>query len=221
MYPDNVQPADLYPAFRWERLIALGELAWEARTYVSTHAVPADSVCGIGLRGWEHTKHAIIKAAAKEHADWLSVTDSGAKFRFKADMMPIRFCRGDHDEPLPKKYAFADPVEQEQIELAFGAVNHPTTEGFFRLLIDADKQGTPLGIYLVLANLDGGVRISWRIPRASAQSGATPIVIPQTPITLGPLKVRTVAEIEEEKKRLAEEAEQKAKTDKNSKERGA
>ncbi|MCC6774561.1 MAG: hypothetical protein IT360_25520 [Gemmatimonadaceae bacterium] len=176
--------------------------------WVAKEARPdlGDSLCCIGLRAWDHAKFAVQKAAVTEYADWLSITDGSAHFVFKLDMMPIRFCRGDSEKPLPPKYAVADVRERAQTELAFSSTGHPTVEGVFRFVVEADALGAPLGVVLVHANLQGETMMAWRIPREEDGRGVAPIVVPQSPIELPALELQTVDEAEAaERERLERE----------------
>jgi hypothetical protein len=174
--------------------------------WVAEDAKPerGDGVCGIGFRAWEQTKFAVQKAAAKEYVEWLSILDGSAHFTFQLDLMPIRFCRGDSEEPLPASYAVADVKEIAQVEMAFGASGQPATEGIFRLLVQADKQGRPLGVYLVHANLDGATLMTWQIPTTADGTGIAPIVVPQTPVVLPALELLSVEEAEAAERERAE-----------------
>src|SRR5687768_9407720 len=113
------QPSDLYPGLTWDRLIVLCRLIWDSRIWVAENATPerGDSRCGVGFRAWEHGKHAVTVAAVKERADWLSVVDQGPRFIFQIAGMPVRFCKGDTDKPvpMPENYSFANQLERDHI----------------------------------------------------------------------------------------------------------
>jgi len=223
--PQPTQPSDIYSAFTWPRLITLAKILFETRKWVADDAKPerGDGVCGIGYRAWEQTKFAVQKAAAKELIEWLSILDGSAHFIFQLDMMPIRFCRGDSERPLPVGYAIVDGKERAQIELAFDTSGQRPVEGIFRLLVQANREGQPLGVYLVHASLEGETLMTWQIPVADDGTGVAPIVVPTTPVVLPALEVQSVEEAEaSERKRAEREAAEKRKAERDSNnERGA
>lgn len=220
--PSPKQPSDLYPAFTWSRLIALAKIMFDAREWVANDAKwhMGDSRCGVGFRAWEHTKFAVTKAAANEYAEWLSITDGSSVFKFKLNMMPIRFFRGDSEDALPPKYAFADVTECADTDLAFEEAGQVPVKGVFRFVIQADPKGFPLGVSLVHA-VDGIPTMIWAIPRSEDGTGVAPVVVPQTPIILGPLTVESVEEAERKEREEREEAERAKAGRDTSNEKGA
>lgn len=201
-----MQPSDLYAPLTWDRLSTLARLLWDVRLWVANDAKPerGDRACGIGLRCWEQGVYAVALAAKEKYSDWLSVSDDTPHFVFKVASMPIRFCRGDTDEPLPKNYSYPTDMEREEIELALGK----TFTGFLRIVVEADGNGFPKAVHLAVVREGGHVTMSWQIPVVGgATAGETvPIVTPRLPIELPPLTVRSVAEVEAEKVAQAEAA---------------
>jgi hypothetical protein len=191
-----LQPSDIYPSFTWERLSTLAALMFTTRKWVAEQAAPerGDGLCSIGFRAWEQTKFAVTKAAAVEHKEWLSVSEVGAHFTFKLRLMPIRFLRGDSEKPLPANYALPSESERAAIAHALDESGQPKIVGVFRLLIQADNTGSPLGVYLVLANEAGETMLTWKIPTKVESNAATPIVVPQTPVILPGLELQSVEE---------------------------
>jgi hypothetical protein len=214
MPTNSLQPSDVYPALTWERLIGLRQIVFDTRKWVAGDAKPdrGDTKCGVGFRAWEQTKFGIAMAAMGEFRSWLSIADKGANFTFKIDLMPIRFCRGDCEEPLPPIYAIPSSAERDQFGLALSSAGRPVVDGSFRLLIQADGSGYPLAVYLALAT-DGVIVMAWKIPSADELGGSAPIVVPQQPVGLPPLAVMTVSEaaVIEETERVQKEKEAKEK----------
>lgn len=206
------QPSDVYKAFTWPRLIALAKILFDTREWVANDARPdrGDGLCGIGFRAWEQSKFFVSKAAATELSDWLSIADAGSEFKFRLDMMPIRFCRGDSEQPLPPNYATADARERAETELAFDLCGQPAFNGVFRFLVEADRRGAPLAVYLVQANEQGETVRMWRIPREGDAGGVAPIVVPQTPVVLPALTVETLEEAAERERIEREQADKAA-----------
>lgn len=194
-----LQPSDLYAPLTWDRLIILAKLLWDVRLWVANDAKPerGDRACGIGLRCWEQGTYAVTLAAKDLYSDWLSMEDKSAHFVFKIASMPIRFCRGDTDDLLPENYSYPTHVERAEIELALGK----SYDGFFRIVVEADGKGFPKGVHLALAREGGQVTMSWQIPidDRGTDTGTVALVTPRLPITLPPLIVRSVAEVEAEK----------------------
>jgi hypothetical protein len=190
-----LQPSDIYPAFSWPRLTVLGRILFDARKHVADQAEfeRGDTLCSVGLRAWEQTKHAITVAAAYEYREWLSVSEPGSHFVFKLEMMPIRFLRADAEQPLPPNYAFADINELAAAELALGDSGQ-SVNGIFRVICEADNHGQPLGVHLLHADLQGKTIMTWQIPLTEIDTGIAPMVVPRTPIVLPELMVESEEE---------------------------
>jgi hypothetical protein len=202
------EPSDLYPGLTWPRLGLVSKVLWDARFWVAENAAPdrGDSACGIGFRAWEHGVHAVSKAALHHYADWLSIAGSGPVFVFKIGGMPIRFCRGDTEAPLPDNYSFADPMERTLQELALGQ----SFNGLLRIIVEANKRGFPLGVHLAHALQGGYIMRAWKLPIGDEGTGTLSFSRPKDPVDLPQIVVKTRAEIEAEAAK-AKEADAKAK----------
>ncbi len=205
--PTDLQPADYVAAFTWDRLIAIATLLFNTRQRVAEDAKPelGDTRTGIGFRAWEQSKFAITKAAANDLADWLSISDEGPRFVFLLGMMPIRFYRGDSDEPVPENYADPSAEEMEQIEIALVSNAGVHFAGYYRMIVKANVVGFPQTTYLVGIDFDNRIRLAWEIPLDAAAT--TPIIVPLSPVPLPPLNVFTVAEVDDAEKEARERAE--------------
>jgi hypothetical protein len=214
-----VQPSDIYRAFTWPHLIVIAKILTDARRWVAADAKPemGDIAVVIGLRAWAHSYFAVVKAAAKEYRDWLSVTDGSSHFTFKLEMMPIRFCRADSEKLLPESYRTPDTKEREQIEIAFTESGQDAVEGIFRFVVEADKAGYPLGVYLVHANLLGETVTTWRVPVAEDGTGVAPIVVGQKPVILPEIEVLS-EEDAAERDRIARDKAERAQAEKEKRE---
>lgn len=222
MPTSNLQPADYVPAFTWVRLIAVAKLLFQTRVWVAEQATPERGDKGnlIGLRAWMHGKHAIAVAAANELGAWLSIVDDGAKFIFAVGGAPIRFYRGDSDEPVPENYGDPEEVEREQLDLFFAA-NAPgiAFDGYYRMIVVADRSGFPTAVFLAgIAFADNMIRMAWEIPLDADASGLTPITVPQTPVPLPPLTVLTLAEQADAAREEAEREEREREAQKRTEE---
>src|ERR1043166_5490740 len=98
-------PSDLRPEFTWDRIIIIGQIAFDRARHVARGKESDDSNCCTGLKRFDHIRAAILRAAIKEHSVWLSVPEQGVKYTGAMDMVPFRVLRGDPDEPIPEKYA--------------------------------------------------------------------------------------------------------------------
>lgn len=188
-------PTDLSPAFTWDRLKAVGQIAFDAAKWVAERAVPNDSACCTGLRRWDHIRSEITTAAAYKYPEWLSVPDRYKQFTFAINSTPVRFFRGDDDDPVPLKYAAPSLFESATAETAF----------LYRLIIVVDGSGAfPVEVQFAAVNDSGEIAHSWTIPIDSsgeASGGVSapvaPIVAPKAPVPLPPLVIQSVAEAEE------------------------
>lgn len=208
-----IQPSDLYPALTWENLIALRTIFWETRRWVADDAKPerGDDRTAVGYRAWAHARFEVTKAAINRYSEWLSVKHGGAYFVFKVKMLPVRFCRADAEEALPPKYRYAAADEAGDVQQATEREGTQPIDGIFRIVTEANSTGHPVGVYLVFADPTGETKYAWKIPESLADDGTSPIVVPTAPITLGPLTVKSNAEVEAEREEAAQKnAEAKA-----------
>jgi hypothetical protein len=195
MHTPPKDPSDLSPAFTWDHLKAVGQIAFDAARWVAEHVVPNDSACCTGLRRWDHIRSEITKAAAYKYPEWLSVPEPGALFTFAMSSRPVRFFRGDDEDPVPVKYANPTLFETVQTE----------TEFIYRYIIVVDGSSVfPTAVLFAALNNAGEIAYSWTIlinTSGEASGGASapvaPIVAPKAPVALPPLVIQSVAEADE------------------------
>lgn len=195
------EPSDLSPAFPWDHLKVVAQIAFDAAKRVAELAVPNDSACCTGLRRWDHIRADITRAAAYKYPEWLSIVDPGALFEFAMSSRPVRFFRGDEEEPVPEKYASPTLFESAQLESEF----------IYRFIILVDVfTKFPVGVVFAALNDAGEIEYSWPVP-SNATGGVSvpvaPIVAPKAPVALPPLVIQSVTEADEEERANAAQKE--------------
>ncbi|MGH7481464.1 MAG: hypothetical protein ACRELV_04870 [Longimicrobiales bacterium] len=166
--PSGLLPWEIHPALTEARLVKVGRLAWAARQSAAEDAKweMGDYLWDIGCKAYVRTKHAIAMASKGDLADYLSfeLDTLFGRFVFKIGGVPIRFYRGDPEETAPQKYAYATPRELLSLQLAFDVTDTPTPDAYFRLVVETDKKGFPIGSTLVQVDDQGKIQNPWPIP---------------------------------------------------------
>lgn len=162
-----MEPWQIVPAFTAERLRILAELLVTVRrTALGGHAPSeGDTNWGLGCRVYERTCHAIQEACKRHH--WLTVLEQPLHFVFQVDGVPLRFGRGDPDEPNPRLLR-RKPNEEIAQQRAFESLtNDPTIfEWRWRLIVETEEDTLEASsVFLVQASSDGSVGNQWEIAR--------------------------------------------------------
>lgn len=118
---------------------------------------PENTPWGAGCLAYDRTRYAIVKQSAIE--PWLRIVDSGMCFVFSIGVVPVRFYRGEPDEPTERtlaqnfpelaqmKFAFPKQVEDERL--------------LWRFAVETQVDGTVANIAFVGVDPDGDVVCRW------------------------------------------------------------
>ena len=161
-------PWDLHPALTEERLAAAARLLIRGRADALAHADPwmGDDAWSIGCRAYAFSKHQLARAAEGGRYPWLGILDETHHFVFLVDGVPVRFFRGDADDP-GKRTLRQQESEAEQLALALGGDG---AEGLmFRLAVETGDRGeVKRVVFLALRGEEGRVECFWPVPLGDA-----------------------------------------------------
>ena len=118
------EPWEIAPPLTEERLAFIAYLLAKTRhmAVLSHEPSKGDSNWGLGCRVYERSCRAIEKAA--EERDWLAVLEPQLHFVFLVGGLPLRFGRGDHEDPNPRLLK-RRPSEERAQQLAFEHLDYP------------------------------------------------------------------------------------------------
>ncbi len=169
-------PWEHHAALARDRLITVGKLIERGRN----HALDRfDSSVGctpwtVGCEAFAFQKFEIEAAAIEE--EWLDVLDSSMQFVFSIGGVPVRFYRGEPDDPTARtlKQSFS---ELRQLSL-FGAdeLVTLTAEPAYRFAIETDVDGALTAITFVVLAGETPV-LTWQVPLDEAVTKISPLWI--------------------------------------------
>jgi hypothetical protein len=167
--PPRRFPWNLHPALTEERLAACARLLARGRADALALADPwaGDDAWSIGCRAYSFSRHQLRRAAEAGRYAWLGVLDGTHHFVFLIEGVPVRFYRGDADEPT-RRTLRQQEVEAEQLALAFGREDGATGL-MFRLAVETDAEGAVSRVvFLALRGEAGRVECFWPVPLGDA-----------------------------------------------------
>lgn len=157
---------DLHEGLTPERLGIVAQLIRDARSSCVELFDPdnGDTPWDFGCRAYSRSCHRI--KAVSVFYDWLEVVeDAGTKFSFAIDGVPLRFYRGEPDEP-PERTLRRRYPEVEALQLAFSFMKDFGPEQMLRLAIETDHEGGLERITLVQVDKKGSLYGRYEIPFA-------------------------------------------------------
>lgn len=94
-------PWEFHPDLTPDRLIEIADVLRNARDGVlELHDEEhGDDSWSLGCRAYAWSRNQIVTAADEGRFDWLTIDDRGIRFIFRIGLVPIRFFRGEADEP--------------------------------------------------------------------------------------------------------------------------
>ncbi len=157
-------PWELHPSLTEERLTAAARLLARGRSdaIASADYWAGDDAWSIGCRAYAFSKHQLARAAESGRYAWLGVLDETHHFVFLIEGVPVRFYRGDAEDPS-KRTLRQQENEAEQLALALGSDG---SEGLmFRFAVETELDGTVKRIvFLALRGEAGRVECFWPAP---------------------------------------------------------
>ena len=168
-------PWDLHPALTAERITACARLLARGRADALAMADTwaGDDAWSIGCRAFSFSRNQLRRAAEAGRYPWLGVLDETHHFVFLIEGVPVRFFRGDADEPS-KRTLRQQESEAQQLALAFGRDDE--AEGLmFRLAVETGQEGEVTRVvFLALRGEEGRLRCFWPVPGLADALAAEP-----------------------------------------------
>ncbi|MBP0447348.1 hypothetical protein J8J14_21505 [Roseomonas sp. SSH11] len=156
-------PWELHPSLTEERLTAAARLLARGRAdaIASADYWAGDDAWSIGCRAYAFSKHQLARAAESGRYAWLGVLDETHHFVFLVEGVPVRFYRGDAEEPS-RRTLRQQESEAEQLALALGSDG---AEGLmFRFAVETAPDGAVKRIvFLALRGEAGRVECFWPV----------------------------------------------------------
>lgn len=124
-----------------------------------------DDAWSIGCRAYSFSRHQVRRAAEAGRFPWLKVLDDTHHFVFLIDGVPVRFYRGEAEEPT-KRTLRQQQEEAEQLSLALGGT--ADTDGLmFRFAVETGEGGAVSRVvFLALRGEEGQTECFWPVPLA-------------------------------------------------------
>ncbi len=166
-------PWDVHPDLTEERLTIIGQLLFRARSnaVLRYNEDIGDDGWTLGCSAFQFCRFEIIKAALSGEYPWLTVTDQSKHLIFHVGAVPVRFYRGESDDPTKRTLAQSFP-EFEQLLLIFPD-DDSRQNLVYRFAVETDIDGSVLEIKFV------GLRgpdplLCWTVPI----DRSAPIMVP-------------------------------------------
>jgi len=161
-------PKDIHPDLTEYRLLKVANLIREQRQDVlyRSERVRGDNSWSIGCRAYSWTCHALNKASLHDHpySEWLSIVeDKGLYFTFSIGSVPIKFYRGDpNNPPVRASFYTSDEFLARQSAFSFNPKNDQ--DFVLRLIIETNHDDVVSDITLVQIDNKGCSINQWPIP---------------------------------------------------------
>ena len=165
------RPWDLHAALTEERLSACARLLARGRAdaVAMADSWAGDDAWSIGCRAYSFSRNRLRQAAEGGRYPWLGVLDQTHHFVFMIEGVPVRFFRGDADEPS-KRTLRQQESEAEQLALALGDAG-AADRLMFRLAVETDEGGgVTRVVFLALRGEGGAVECFWPVPTTDDQA---------------------------------------------------
>lgn len=193
---DTFEPWVKYPPLTRDRLSAIATILRDVRQETVAKHEPdgGDSEWSLGCRIYSRSCFALTQARA--NYDWLTIPPEleALRFSFAIGNVPLRFYKGNADDP-PGKYigtTFGE-LNQQQLLLAIDGVSLRNV--VLRLAIETDEARLASNVILVEMDESGNVTNTYVIPFEAAE-GTNVIPLQTPPVSLPPVALPTTAEAE-------------------------
>lgn len=175
-------PWDVHPDLTIERLTTLANAIRDGRADAVAAQLPeiGDDGWVLGCRAFQSARFRILQMAESPECGWLKIIDASRHLEFSVGDVPLRFYRGDPEEPSDRYLAQSYP-ELAQMSLAFP--DEPIDGVVYRLAVETDFEGYAIGITFVgISGAD--VVMSWPIPFEKVIAGMAVVKTPETGVEL-------------------------------------
>ncbi len=168
-------PWEHHPALTRERLVTVAQLIKQGRNTALNRFDPSIGCTGwnVGCDAFSFQRHQIIEAST--HIDWLEVLDPSMQFVFSIGNIPVRFYRGEPDEPNDRtlKQTFS---ELRQLSLFSGEELIKISTPVYRFAVETDFDGSLTAITFVVLAGEQPV-LTWPVPLDEPVTKVSPLWI--------------------------------------------
>ena len=168
------KPWEVQPELTEERLLFIASILKDVRNRsVDLHdPSEGDDVWSLGCRVYERSINIIARKA--DSAPWLKVIKKGLYFVMLIQGVPIRFYKGDIENPTARSLQRLHPeLEAQQYIFSF-AQEHFVW--FWRTVVETDELGKVLRIVVAQFTEAGDVRNQWTVPISGSITKMAPVV---------------------------------------------
>lgn len=154
-------PWDYHPDLSLDRLQLVASILRDTRhnTLLLHDPAGGDTRWSLGCRVYARSSTALIRAAETQYP-WLRVISPKLEFVFTIGSVPVRFFRGDAENPDGQHLRVSD-LEAYQYSLAFG---DNAIELCWRLVVETDAIGEAERVVLIGSTAAGNVECNYVIP---------------------------------------------------------
>jgi hypothetical protein len=167
------EPWSIHPDLTSDRLIAIGQLILQGRNDALDRHDPdvgADPWT-LGCNAFQYQRFQISKAVTDGSFPWLSIIDPSMQFVFRIGAVPMRFYRGEADDPTPRTLRQSFPELRQFSLFPKGTEARDYTH---RLAVETDIDGAVTSIKYVATNGDTP-EFFWDIPLTASVAPIRPV----------------------------------------------
>ena len=168
------KPWDVNHEFTEERLLFIAGILKQVRNRtVDLHDTSeGDAVWSLGCRVYERSINIIARETEK--IPWLRVIKKGLYFVMLIEGVPIRFYRGEIENPTTRSLQRLYPeIEAQQCIFPFAKDQF---EWFWRIVVETDESGKVFRVVIAQFAESGNVRHQWTIPISESFATITSII---------------------------------------------
>lgn len=145
----NMLPWDCHKELTKKRLIYIANIIVEGRNraYELYDEIEGDTGWTLGCRGFEFVRQRLIKLSENSDIQWFELVDPSMRFIFKIGNVPVRFYKGDAEEPNNRTLKTSH-TELYQLNLSF-ADEDIKSNLIYRFVIETDFDGSVSSIKFV------------------------------------------------------------------------
>jgi hypothetical protein len=168
------KPWEVHPEFVEERLLFIAGILKDVRNRTVDLHEPSegDDVWSLGCRVYERSINIITRKA--EDTSWLKVIKKGLYFVMLIEGVPIRFYRGDIENPTARSLQRLHPeIEAQQYIFPFA---QESFVWFWRIVVETDELGKVLRIVTSQFTESGDVRNQWIMSIYDTVTRIAPVV---------------------------------------------
>lgn len=167
-------PWDHHPALERNRLISIAQLIQRGRNEALDRFDPAVGCTGwtVGCEAFAFQRHQIIMAST--NLDWLEIVDPSMQFVFSIGGVPVRFYRGEPDDPTSRTLKQSFPELAQLSLFSREELEKLGSQTLYRFAVETDIDGSLSAIAFVVLNGETPL-LTWSVPLDDAVTRIAPM----------------------------------------------